>query len=179
MAQPKTPITDQRIREITQLAYQAWNNHDADAIADLLTDDVVWTDPGLPEQLRGKEAVVTYLKDVFKAFPDMHFPAEDFMAFPDASKGMDLTKWTMTATMKESLDIGLPATGKSVRTSGVVFSRYRGDKICEYTNYYDSLDFLQQLGLLPKSDGLPFKALVMADVLAGAVIDRASKVLHR
>jgi hypothetical protein len=40
---------------------------------------------------------------------------------------------------------------------------------------YDALDFMQQNGLLPKSDGMGFKAVVMADVLAG----KAKKALGR
>lgn len=40
--------------------------------------------------------------------------------------------------------------------------------------YYDSLDFMQQLGFLPETGRLGFKAVVLADYLAG----RAKKALH-
>ena len=40
--------------------------------------------------------------------------------------------------------------------------------------YYDTLGMMQQLGFLPETTGLGFKAVVLADILAG----KAKKVLH-
>ena len=54
-------------------------------------------------------------------------------------------------------------------------AHFRDGLLREYTLHYDSLAMMQQLGLLPKSTGLGFKAIVMADVMAV----KARKVLQR
>src|SRR3954454_13907390 len=55
----------------------AWNGHDATAMADLVTDDVVWEDPALPEAARGPAAVEEVMRDAWVAFPDLHFDESD------------------------------------------------------------------------------------------------------
>jgi hypothetical protein len=54
-------------------------------------------------------------------------------------------------------------------------TRYRNELISEFTQYFDTYDLMEQLGMLPKATGLAFKAIVLADVMAG----RAMKALQR
>jgi hypothetical protein len=77
--------------------------------------------------------------------------------------------------MTGPMENGVPATGRSIQMSGANLARFRDGLISEYSLYYDSLAMMQQLGLLPKSTGIGFKAIVMADVVAG----KARKVLQR
>jgi len=42
--------------------FEAWNAHDVDGSLALYSDDVVWVDVGIPEPLRGKEAVRQYVQ---------------------------------------------------------------------------------------------------------------------
>src|SRR3954467_10900564 len=49
----------------------AWNGRDATAMGDLVTDDVVWEDPALPEPARGPAAVQEFLREAWVAFPDL------------------------------------------------------------------------------------------------------------
>jgi steroid delta-isomerase-like uncharacterized protein len=150
---------------------------------DFVTDDIVWSDPSLVETLRGKDDVAADLKATFAAFPDLRFVEDDFHVFCDAKLGMCLVTWTLEGTMTGSFQTtGLPATGKPVTASGVVVNQFRDGLVSEYTNHWDALDFLQQVGLLPKADGLAFKGLVMADALAlkaEELAGRARKVLQR
>jgi predicted ester cyclase len=44
---------------------------------------------------------------------------------------------------------GIPATGNTVETSGIVFHRIRDSKIAEYWSVVDSLSVLQQVGAIP------------------------------
>lgn len=175
MATAKPTLTEAKIRDTSKAMLQAWNDHSVEGILALLTDDVLWSDPGLTEPAHGKEAVAAHLRDVFKAFPDLHLPVEDVHMFPSVEQQANVATWTLTATMTGPLEMGLPATGKRVRTRGATVSRFRDDEVCEYTSHWDSLDFLQQLALLPKTDGLGFKAIIMADVLADKATDLAGK----
>jgi steroid delta-isomerase-like uncharacterized protein len=154
---------------------EAWNLHDIEAILEQLHPEVVWTDPTLEAPVHGKEAVRASLKDTFTAFPDFHVPAEDFEVYPDAKMQSIVSTWTFSGTMTGPLDMGVPATGRSARIRGATQSRYRDGLISEYSQYYDSYELMQQMGLLPKATGLAFKALVLADVMAG----KAMKVLQR
>ena len=182
MAAPKS-TTEARMREVADATYQGWNDHDIDTIVEYLTDDIVWKDPSLTEPLHGKEAVAADLKDTFAAFPDLRFKEEDFHTFCDTTQGLCVVTWTLMGTMTGSFQTtGLPATGRPVRASGVLVNRFRDGLVAEYTSYFDSLDFMQQLGLLPKTDGLAFKGLVIADALAlkaEELAGRAVKAIQR
>ena len=174
------PMTEARLRAIADELFEAWNDHDPDAILDHLTEDVVWMEPTLDAPIRGKEAVTAHLRDTFTAYPDLRLLEDEFHVFPDVAQSASMSTWTVTGTNTgPSKETGLPATGKSVRFSGANFARMRDDRISEYVLIYDALDLLQQVGALPKSDGLGFKALVMADVVIGKATDRAMKVIHR
>lgn len=179
MAATKTPMTAAKMRSLADELVEAWNAHDVDEILEHLTDDVIWAEPVLEEPIRGKEAVAAHLKDTFHAFPDLRVLKDGFHVFPDTDESAGMTIWTLKATNTgASKETGIPATGKQVTMSGANLFRLRGDLIKEYVLVYDSLDLLQQLGALPKSDGLGFKALVMADVLAGKAQVLAGKAVH-
>ena len=179
MAATKTPMTAEKMRSLADDVLEAWNAHDVDEILEYFTDDVLWAEPTLEEPIRGKEAVAAHLKDTFQAFPDLRVLKEDFHVFPDTEESAGVSIWTLKATNTgPSKETGIPATGKQVTMSGTNLFRFRGDLIKEYVLVYDSLNLLQQLGALPKSDGLGFKALVMADIFAGRAQELAGKAVH-
>ena len=47
---------------------------------------------------------------------------------------------------------GIPATGKDVEVEGVTLVRMQDGKIAEEQDFFDNLSFMQQLGLIPKTD---------------------------
>ncbi len=47
---------------------------------------------------------------------------------------------------------GIPATGKDVELEGVTLVRMQEGKIAEEQDFFDNLSFMQQLGLIPKTD---------------------------
>lgn len=182
----KTPITEAKMRSIADSIFEAWNDHDVEALLDHLTDDVVWAEPVLDEPIHGKEAVRAHLKDTFTAFPDLEVLKDGFHVFPDPDEGAGASTWTLRATnLGASKETGLPATGRQITLSGMNLARYRGEQIKEYVLVYDALDMMRQLGALPRSE-MGFKALVMADVMghkaasqAGALVGRARHALNR
>jgi steroid delta-isomerase-like uncharacterized protein len=175
MATTHKNLTETEIRAVAARMLEAWNAHDIEAILAQLHDDVVWTDPTLTEPAQGKEAVRKELKNNFTAFPDFHLPTEDFEVYVDATTQTGLAIWSFTGTMTGPLDTGVPATGRSVRIRGANQSRYRDGLISEFTQFYDTYDLMEQMGMVPRANGFAFKALVLADVMAG----RAKKVLQR
>lgn len=175
--EPRTTITETTLRQFAKAHFDAWNAHDVDAAVALVTDDVVWDDPSFDTPAHGKEEMAARMRAVFVAFPDMHFPDELAHVHTNVKDGEGVLTWTFTATMTGHLDAPegrLPATGKSIKVSGATLNRFRGDLLSHFTMYYDSLGMMQQLGLLPETSGIGFKAVVLADVLAG----KAKKILH-
>ena len=170
-----TRLTEAQMRALADELLDAYNRHDVDALLPHYTDDVVWTEPTLPAPAHGKREVAAALKDTFTAFPDLHVSTDEFALYPDVDGQSAVVTWALTGTMTGSMSNGVPATGRSVAMNGANVARFRDGRICEYTFHYDSLAMMQQLGLLPKSTGIGFKAIVMADVAAG----KARKVLQR
>lgn len=178
MAGTKTPMTKAQHHAVADALFKAWNDHDVEALLEHMTDDVVYGDPTLEQPAKGKEAVRTHLKDNFTAFPDMRFLREDFHLYLTDDEAASIATWTMKGTNTgPSKETGLPATGKEVTLSGTVMSKYRDGLISEYVIVYDALDFMQQVGALPRAMGL--KALVMFDVMAGKAAVQAGKATQR
>lgn len=58
--------------------HAAANAHDADAVAALCCDDIVWEDPAAPQTLHGPDAVMRFHRDImFPALPDAHIELID------------------------------------------------------------------------------------------------------
>jgi len=172
MTTSNSPLTEAELLAGADESLKAWNEHDIDAILAGLTDDVIVSQPG-EETIRGKTALAASLKETFTAFPDFHLIPEEWHVFPGVDKQSFVTTWTYTATMTGPLK-SVPATGKPLVVSGAAVCLIRDGLVRQYTQYWDDLGLMQQLSLLPKTDGFGFKALVAARLLAG----RAKKALH-
>ena len=55
----------------------AWNDHDAGAMADLLTEDIVWEDPALPGRRAGSPRSRSSCAASWVGFPDLRFDETD------------------------------------------------------------------------------------------------------
>lgn len=78
-----------------------------------------------------------------KALPDMQFAVNHIVAEGD----LVLVHWTVWGTNTQP-GMGLPATGKPVKTSGMTLFRFKAGKISEEWNAWSMLSVLKQVGLL-------------------------------
>lgn len=173
----KKPMTEAALRRFAKAHLDAWNAHDVDACLALVTDDVLYDDPTFERPARGKKEMADRLRSVFAAFPDLHFAEDQFHVHTNVAQSECVVTYTFTGTMTGALPAPegrMPATGKRVEVSGAALHRFDGELNSHMIVYYDSLGFMQQLGLLPESTGLGFKAVVLADLIAG----KAKKALH-
>ncbi|MBL8148665.1 MAG: nuclear transport factor 2 family protein, partial [Blastocatellia bacterium] len=60
------------IHKIATEVMAAWNNKDLEKLAALYNEEVVFFDPLLAKEIRGK-AIIDYAASIFAAFPDVHF----------------------------------------------------------------------------------------------------------
>jgi steroid delta-isomerase-like uncharacterized protein len=110
---------------------------------ELVASDFVGHFPGQPP-IEGLEAFRQFGSLYFSAFPDLQITPEDLIA-----EGDKVTmRYGWRGTHQGEL-MGIPATGKQVKTSGISILRIANGKIAEQWDNFDNLSMLQQLGVIP------------------------------
>jgi steroid delta-isomerase-like uncharacterized protein len=122
------------------VAINAGKLDEADA---LMASDYIYRSPGMPE-MRGPEGFKQLVSMFRTAFPDLNMVIDDMLADGDKVA----FRWTGTGTHQGDL-MGIPPTGKRVTTTGLVISRFAGDKVVEDYEIIDTLGMMQQLGVVP------------------------------
>jgi steroid delta-isomerase-like uncharacterized protein len=127
----------------------AWNSHDADAIAALCTEDVVWKDPGLHEPAHGRDGVRRFVQVTARAFAGFHME-ELGRPFISGEEPRVLVRYRMTGRMLGAWEYtNLAPTGREFDLLGVDEWTFSGELMSHYQTYYDSVDMARQLGILP------------------------------
>jgi len=122
--------------------FDEWANH-ADVRA---ADELIATNLVMHHALVTSEGLAAYKRSMagfHASFPDVHFAIEDLIS----DEGKVLVRWLMTGTHRAEY-MGQPATGKSVRVTGMSLFRMDGGRIQEIWASMDRLGFMQQLGLV-------------------------------
>jgi steroid delta-isomerase-like uncharacterized protein len=145
--------TETDLRAFAGRYIAAWNAGDTEALAELVTDDVVWADPALPQPFRGVAEVQEFMRTSVRAFPDLRFSEPD-PAHLLASGSVAVWAWVMEGTMRGQVDPpGFAPTGRRMRVEGVDVWQLREGRIERYRAYYDMADLARQLGLAPARGG--------------------------
>jgi steroid delta-isomerase-like uncharacterized protein len=110
---------------------------------DLVKEDFIELDP-LPGQEQGREGLKAVLSQMQMAFPDMRWTVDEMVA--EGDKVVSRFHWT--GTHKDKF-LGIPATGRSVRVTGVVIDRLESGKMADSRILMDTLGMMQQLGVIP------------------------------
>ncbi len=103
---------------------EAFNNHDADALALVLTDDTVFEDTSPPpdgRRIRGKAAVVAFWREWFSRNTDSVFEAEDTIVSGDRA----VVRWIYRKLRN----------GQPWHLRGVDVFTVRGDKVAAKLAY--------------------------------------------
>jgi steroid delta-isomerase-like uncharacterized protein len=144
-----TAPADLDLARFTARYLAAWNDHDAAAMGELVTDDIVWEDPSLPEPARGPAAVQAFMRDAWVAFPDLRFDEGDD---PHLSFAGDKVawRWRMRGTNTGPIDPpGFAPTGRAIEIDGVDLWTMRDGRIARYRAFWDFNALAIQLGLAP------------------------------
>lgn len=138
------------LEQFTQRYVAAWNGCDTDAMAELLTEDITWVDPALPEPARGIPAVQDFMRMSFQIFPDLKFSEPDP---PHLTVTGDHVAWawTMGGTFRGPIDPpGFAPTGRRMQVDGIDIWTMHDGRIANYRAFYDMNDMVRQLGILPE-----------------------------
>lgn len=127
--------------------HQAWAAQDVVALANLYAADCKVTSP-MFGAMQGRAAVSESFKRLFRIFPDWKLKTEQLIIDGDRAAIVCSTTATHSAEF-----MGLPATGRKARMTGVVVHRLADDLIEEELRLYDFTALLVQIGVLRAKPG--------------------------
>ena len=130
-------------KHISRRFFELWNAKNVDKVGGLVTDDHVNHDPANPGDIIGVDGIKQLMSAYLAAFPDLKFEINRIFAEGD----LVCTQWAASGTHSGDL-MGIPATHKEVRGTGISISRIAGGKIAESWVERDALGMMQQLGVV-------------------------------
>jgi steroid delta-isomerase-like uncharacterized protein len=129
----------------------AWNAHDPAAVARHMADDAIYEDVALGRVLHGPAEIAAFVDEATRSSSDFRF--EEVSLFTAGSDYAN--EWIMTGTNDREVE-GVPATGRSFRVRGASIGRLDiSGRIVENRDYYNLVELLAQLGLLPTPPSHP------------------------
>ncbi|MFG1668210.1 ester cyclase [Streptomyces sp. Y7] len=136
-------------REVMDRLTAAITTGNSDTIAGLYAQDAVAVTPDGGE-LHGRDDIAAYWRQMTEAVPDGSY--ESVHSYEVGDTAIDEGVFTGKNTGPIQLPTGetLPPTQKEIRIRGVDFATVDDDgRIVDYRLYFDEMEFLAQLGLLP------------------------------
>ena len=131
-------------KNIVRRYQEAYNNCDFDALAELVSADVLTPHiiAGMPSGLEGARVVH---QTTLIGMPDYHTTIEDLIAEGDKV----MARVTMTGTHTGNF-WGIPATGRRVNLTGIYIVRIANGKIVEHWGEENGMIVIKQLGFKTK-----------------------------
>ena len=121
---------------------QMCNERKNDLAGELFTDDHVMHDPQVPAGT-GPQGMVDVVS-TYQSGVDGHWGIEELFSAGDKV----IVRWTGSGTHVGEIN-GIPPTGKTIAVDAISIHDVRGGKIAETWEVWDTLGFLQQMGVAP------------------------------
>ncbi|MDX1744998.1 MAG: ester cyclase [Halobacteriales archaeon] len=121
-------------------AVEAFNDHDPDGFVAEFADDATFTDP-VREGLDRAETQ-EYMSELTQAFPDVRVGAERVISSDNGTA----IEFTFHGTHEGEFD-GIPPTGETVDDTFVSIVTVSDEGITTWTDYWDRMSLIEQLGL--------------------------------
>ncbi len=144
--------------EFFRVWQQAWTTG-TEAVLEHVTDDIEFWDVTLSEPLRGIQAYAEHCDNFFAAFSEIiWWEREPVLHEPGTNRAAE--PWAFEGLNDGPLWIGLPATGRRLKTTGTDIFEFRDEKVCREHSYYDVVSSLRQMGMWPGMDSRTEKMLM-------------------
>ena len=131
-------------RDVILKHVDAVNGRDSDA--DPWAADAEMTAPGA--QASGRDNVLGFIGVFQEAFSDLRLEVEEILAEGQAAAAEGMLTGTHDGVF-HTPDGDVPPTGRAVQLRWAALSAIEGDTLKSEHLYFDQMDFLGQLGLLP------------------------------
>jgi steroid delta-isomerase-like uncharacterized protein len=131
-------------KAVVRRLLDVWEQGNIDLIDELVAPDYVNHSPATPEQPTGPEGLKGVVTMFRSAIPDLKIVVEDMIAEGDKV----VLRYTLEGTHEGEL-FGVPPTGQRLSIKSISVERVSEGKIREHWRVTDSLDMMQQLGVIP------------------------------
>ncbi len=136
----------QENKAIVQRFWKVWEEGNIDLVDELLAADHVNHNPATPDQPAGAEGVREVVNMFRSAMPDLKVVIEDMIAEGDKV----VVRYTLEGTHEGEL-FDVAPTGQRLSIKSIAVERVSESKLQEHWRITDSLDMMQQLGVVPES----------------------------
>lgn len=130
---------------IEDLFNKGFNEGKLEVVDATITDDMVHTLVGSPA-MYGPEGVKQYITLLRTAYPDLHEQIEEVVVEGDSA----VVRLTATGTHQGNLR-GIAPTGNKIHIASAIIFHFRDGKIASAWTLLDRLEYMQQLGVIPRS----------------------------
>ena len=134
-------------KDIVRRFWGVWEEGNIDLVDELLAPDYVNRTPATPDQPTGPEGVKGVVSMFRSGIPDLRVVIEDMIADGDKVA----VRYTLEGTHEGEL-FGVPPTGQRLTIKSIAIERVSDGKIREHWRVTDSLDMMQQLGVIPSPE---------------------------
>ena len=136
--------TDQNKAIARRWSEELWSRGNLAVADEIIAPGYERHDPGDPFPARGPADVKRIVQMLRSMLPDFHIEVDAIIADGD----FVVSRYTATATDTVGY-MGMPATGKAIRTQAIQIFRFSNGKIVESWAARDDLGTLKQLGHFP------------------------------
>ncbi len=134
---------DENIQLMRRWFQEVWNEGRVETVYELLSPDAVATGQrGAEKEIRGPEEFAKFVREIRGAFPDIQVSVEDVFGADDKV----VLRWSGVMTHTGDM-MGLPASGRTVRSRGITIARIVDGRIVEGWDNWDQLGMLEQIGV--------------------------------
>ena len=135
-------------RQVGQDFVAAFNAHDEARIRDLNGENTILEAPG-DVRIEGREPATQYAMAWLRAFPDATITVTNELASGD----WVAQEFVFEGTHEDTLSGpggDIPATHRHLKGRGVQVFRVEGDAVADTRLYFDQVQIMTQLGLMPE-----------------------------
>jgi predicted ester cyclase len=142
-----------------QAIYDAFNEHNADLLADAATPDFkVWLNTVLVQE--GSEGLATWVLGNYTFLPD-----GAFIILHEVVEGdLNITHFSFSGTNSIQVEGSPPPTGNEIHFAGTLMARMEGDKVAEMWVYWDTYPVFTELGLIPDPNAVGIESEFLFDL---------------
>jgi steroid delta-isomerase-like uncharacterized protein len=136
-------------KRVLEQAIELWNAGDREGWAALYDENVEWQAPGGARISGVDDLKVKYFDALLEAAPDRTSVVDTLFAEGDLAAEEGRYTGTHTGTWRSPDGVEIPATGKTLDFRFSAVFRVENGTITSIRLYYDQLEVLTQLGLMP------------------------------
>jgi steroid delta-isomerase-like uncharacterized protein len=136
-------------RDIIDRVTQAAMSGDVETLRGLYAEDAVIETPD-QGTITGRDAIVEWISGFQKAFPDLTYEPLNEYEIGNTAIDEGAISGTHTGPLEAPTGETVPPTGKRVRVRETDLATVENGKVTSHRFYFDQMEFLAQLGLVPE-----------------------------